>query len=269
MRFKLTLHIDRSRGDKLPFNYQHEQSAVIYHILSQADESYATWLHDNGYQTDTGKRFKHFAYSRFSFGGYAIDKVSKCLVILSDWASWSISFLPEKSTQKFIQGLFANQHFIIGDKYHKVAFDIVGVEALPAIALAPEMSFRATSPVCVKEHVDNKIRYMSPGDANYGGAILKGLLSRYQTLTGTPFTGDISDFRFTLSGDKIKSALVTFKEGTPQQTFVKGYLYSFKMAGPEELLHLAAEGGIGEQCSQGFGYIEINTQDLIRNNKDK
>lgn len=266
MRFRLTLHIDRNHGDKLPFNYQHWQSAVIYNILSQADEQYATWLHDNGYQTDTGKRFKLFAYSRFSFGGYAIDKVSKCLVILSDWASWSISFLPEKSTRKFIQGLFANQHFIIGDKYHKVPFDVVDVESLPAIEFAPEMSFRATSPVCVKEHVDNKIRYMSPEDANYGDAILKGLLSRYQTLTGKPFAGDISNFRFTLSGDKIKSALVTFKAGTPQQTSVKGYLYSFKMAGPEEILRLAAEGGIGEECSQGFGYVELNTQDPKRNN---
>ena len=66
-----------------------------------------------------------------------------------------------------------------------------------------------------------------------------------------------------------QDTVMTLKEGTPQQTFVKGYLYSFKMAGPEELLRLAAEGGIGEQCSQGFGYIEINTQDLIRNNKDK
>ncbi|MCI2109154.1 MAG: CRISPR-associated endoribonuclease Cas6 [Bacteroidales bacterium] len=255
MRFRLTLHIDRSQGDLLPFNYQHEQSAVIYHILSQADEQYATWLHDNGYQTDNGKRFKLFAYSRFSLGSYAIDKRSSCLIIMSDWASWTISFLPEKSTQKFIQGLFANQHFIIGDKFHKVAFDVMGVETLPAIEVTPLMSFRATSPVCVKEHIGDQIRYMSPKDSNYGEAILKGLLARYETLNGAPFTGDVSNFHFTLIDTKVKSALIAIKSGTPQQTFVKGYLYSFKMTGPEELLRLAAEGGIGEECSQGFGYI--------------
>lgn len=258
MRFRLFLHIDLNHGDKLPFNYQYEQSAVIYHILSQADEQYATWLHDNGYQTDRGKRFKLFTYSRFSFEKYGIDKEGKCMIIKSDKAVWTISFLPEKSTQEFIQGLFANQHFIIGAKHHKLAFDVVGVEALPTVEVAPEMMFRAASPVCVKEHVGNKIRYMSPKDPNYGEAILKGLLARYQTWKGTPFTGDISTFHFELIGNKVKSALITIKAGTPQETRVKGFLYAFKMTGPADLLRLAAEGGIGEQNSLGFGYMETN-----------
>lgn len=37
MKFKITLKIDRKYGDLLPFNYQYEQSAVIYRILAQAD----------------------------------------------------------------------------------------------------------------------------------------------------------------------------------------------------------------------------------------
>lgn len=35
MKFKITLKIDRKHGDLLPFNYQYEQSAVIYRILAK------------------------------------------------------------------------------------------------------------------------------------------------------------------------------------------------------------------------------------------
>lgn len=37
MKFKITLNINREHGNLLPFNYQYEQSAVIYRILAQAD----------------------------------------------------------------------------------------------------------------------------------------------------------------------------------------------------------------------------------------
>lgn len=40
MKFKITLNINRKHGDLLTFNYQYEQSAVIYRILAQADTQY-------------------------------------------------------------------------------------------------------------------------------------------------------------------------------------------------------------------------------------
>ena len=42
MKFKITLKVDRNYGDLLPFNYQYEQSAVIYRILAQADTQYSS-----------------------------------------------------------------------------------------------------------------------------------------------------------------------------------------------------------------------------------
>ena len=65
MEFKITLNINRIHGDLLPFNYQYEQSAVIYRILAQADTQYSSWLHENGYQLNGSKRFKLFCYSPF------------------------------------------------------------------------------------------------------------------------------------------------------------------------------------------------------------
>ena len=48
MRFELRLEVNKQAfGNVLPINYQYEQSAVIYRILSRASEEYAAWLHEN------------------------------------------------------------------------------------------------------------------------------------------------------------------------------------------------------------------------------
>lgn len=256
MRFRLTLHIDRNYGDRLPFNYQYEQSAVIYHILSRADKQFAIWLHDNGYKADGGKRFKLFTFSRFSFERYGVDKENKCLIVMGDKVTWTINFLPEKSTTLFVQGLFADQHFTLGNRDYQVDFHVTNVELLPSVPLEPTMEWEAQSPVCVKEHAGGRIIYLSPDAPNYSEAILRGLLSRYESLHGHPFAGDTAGFRFELLSPQPKSALITIKAGTPQQTRIRGYRYRFRLTAPAELMHIASEGGIGEECSQGFGYVE-------------
>ena len=58
MRFNLVLEVNKHAfGNMLPINYQYEQSAAIYRILSSADEAYASWLHDNGSRLENGKTF--------------------------------------------------------------------------------------------------------------------------------------------------------------------------------------------------------------------
>ena len=82
MKFKIIFRVDRSLGDCLPINYQYEQSAVIYKILSNADKAYSAWLHDNGFQLDNGKHFKLFCYSRFQFEKYRILRDAQCIKIM-------------------------------------------------------------------------------------------------------------------------------------------------------------------------------------------
>jgi CRISPR/Cas system endoribonuclease Cas6 (RAMP superfamily) len=50
MRFNLFLNIDKHPfGNRLPFKYPYELSAVIYKILAHADREFSQWLHDNGF----------------------------------------------------------------------------------------------------------------------------------------------------------------------------------------------------------------------------
>ena len=223
MEFKITLNINRIHGDLLPFNYQYEQSAVIYRILAQADTQYSSWLHENGYQLNGSKRFKLFCYSPFIFEKVRPLPKEGCLKIMGEKATWYISFIPEKSTLEFIQGIFAHQSFTIGNK----------------------------------EYQDNKTQYLSPDNPKYAQGILKGLMARYESIHGQPFDMKDKEFSFELTDNKVKSKLITIQANTPYESRVRGYLCSFRMKAPLELMKIAYEGGIGEQCSQGFGFIKM------------
>ena len=179
-----------------------------------------------------------------------------CLKIIGERAVWYISFIPEKSTLEFIQGIFAHQSFTIGNKEHRVAFDVVGVEAIPMPQLSEEMTFVALSPICVKLHEDNKTQYLSPDNPMFAEGVLKGLMARYESIHGQPFDMEDKEFSFVLKDKKIKSKLITIKANTPYESRVRGYLCSFLLKAPLELMKIAYEGGVGEQCSQGFGFIK-------------
>ena len=262
MKFKITLKIDRKHGDLLPFNYQYEQSAVIYRILAQADTQYSSWLHENGYQLNGSKRFKLFCYSPFIFDKVRPLPEAGCLKIIGERAVWYISFIPEKSTLEFIQGIFAHQSFTIGNKKYQVAFDVVGVEAMPMPPLSEVMTFQALSPICVKLHEDNKTQYLSPDNPMFAEGVLKGLMARYESIHGQPFDMEDKEFSFELIDKKVKSKLITIKANTPYESRVRGYLCSFRLKAPLELMKIAYEGGVGEQCSQGFGFIEIKKETI-------
>lgn len=258
MRFKLILEVDKkSFGNILPINYQYEQSALIYRILSRANADYATWLHTNGFsEAGSGKRFKLFTFSRLQIERFQIFRESERLAILSDRVYWYISFLPEQSTENFIQGLFANQVFEIGDVKSTVRFKVINVEVLPSPEFSDEMKFNTLSPVCVRnKRDDGSTEYLRPDNPLYEKALLDSLMSRYKVIYRRSYNGD-SFLKLKLLSDP-RSVLITIKAGTDRQTQVRGYMYQFKINTPPDLIRIIYESGLGEECSQGFGCMEV------------
>ena len=96
----------------------------------------------------------------------------------------------------------------------------------------------------------------------FAEGVLKGLMARYESIHGQPFDMEDKEFSFELIDKKVKSKLITIKANTPYESRVRGYLCSFRLKAPLELMKIAYEGGVGEQCSQGFGFIEIKKQTI-------
>lgn len=259
MRFKLILEVNKKAfGNKLPINYQYEQSAAIYKILGSADEKFANWLHDNGFQLTDGKRFKLFTYSRFKIEKRTLLKEERRILIHSDTIEWQISFLPEISTQRFVEGLFKHQTFEIGDKRSAVQFYIRSVEVLPPPIFKEEMVFKTMSPICLKlKNEQQRIDYLAPSDVRAKHLLINGLLDRYKSYYYETLEYSAEDCFLEVLNEP-KPVLVTIKAGTMQETRVKGYMTQFKIKAPIAILQIMYESGAGSLCSQGFGCLKVD-----------
>lgn len=255
MRFKLSLQLQaKIMGNEIPINYQYPLQSAIYHILSSCDLEFSTWLHENGYQKNSGKRFKLFTFSNLIVPNYGIDKERERLIIKSNIVNLYVSFLPEKSTQKFIQGLFEHQIIQIADYISGAQFVVREIQLLPPLEYNPDTVFKTLSPICISQRNErNNMDYLSPNDPHYELGILTGLLARYNVIKGNAFFGETYCHIHILTPPK--STLVRIKAGTPHETRVRGYRYKFKIDLPKELMEIAYESGLGEKGSMGFGMI--------------
>lgn len=253
MRFRLSLHICSVDGKKeIPINYQYPLQCAVYNILSKSDVEFTTHLHDHGYQYNGGKVHKLFAFSNLIVPrpGIAIDKQRERLIIKPDMVYLYISFQPEKDTQHFIQGVFAQQSFRIYDRLSELEFIIREVEVMQPLEYSPECVFNTISPVCISLRNDRgHMDYLHPEHPLYETGILTGLLSRYRTITGKEYEGEAYCRLKVLS--EPKSTLVNIKG-----VRVRGYRYKFQIDVPEPLMQIAWESGLGEKGSMGFGMIE-------------
>jgi CRISPR-associated endoribonuclease Cas6 len=253
MRFKITLNIDkRECGDKLPFNYQYECSAVIYKILSKSDSKFSDWLHDNGFLANK-KQFKLFTFSRLFIPRFRIE--DHMLKIVSDTIEWYISFVPEISTREFIQGIFKEQEFELGNRQARIRCRVQSIERIPPPIFKENMMFETLSPMCLTLKRENGTdEYVAPTHPMARELILQNLLDKYKAFTGNDFPEKNVAFDFEVTG-KPRSSLITIKADTPQESKIRGFSCQFTMTAPEEIMQIAYDGGIGGKNSLGFGMI--------------
>lgn len=253
MRFKLSLHIDKSVfGDKLPLNYTYELSSVVYKIFSKSDKEFAVWLHENGFSSGN-KKFKLFTFSRLHVPLFRIE--GEFMHILSDTVEWQISFLPERSTLEFISGVFQNQTFELGTRQANVRFNVYEISVMPPPIFPETMEFETLSPICISLRRENeKVDYLSPDNPEALPIIRQNLLNKYFAFHGKEYDSKF-DFNFEVLS-KPKSVLVTIKSNTPQQTRVRGFMCRFRMTAPLELMKVAYDAGVGEKGSTGFGMVK-------------
>lgn len=257
MRFKLTLQINKNVfGNRLPLNYQYEQSALIYRILSRASQEFSLWLHENGFTLESGKQFKLFTFSRFSVPKYRILPDSAQMALESDTVTWFISFLPDISTEKFVQGLFQQQTFEIGDKKSVVQFYVRQIEVIPPPVFTDKMVYETLSPVCIPlKHQNGSVEYIDPNHSRAGELVMLNLLEKYRVVHKADFPVKDVPFAFTAL-NKPKSVLTTIKSGTPNQTQLRGFMFRFAFSAPIEQQQLLYETGCGSKNSLGFGMVK-------------
>ncbi len=253
MRFKLNLKIENQGKAEIPFSYLYECSAVIYKILSRSDKAFAAWLHDNGFAADN-KKFKLFTFSFLDIPKY--KKYGDKIEILSDHMDWQISFLPERSTQEFVQGLFKEQQLEIGTRQASVRCRVQNVSMLPEPNFNEKMIFRTISPVCIQlKRDDESFEYISPDHHQAEKILRSNALDKYKAFYGNDYTKTNFPFHMHLLSKPV-SKLITVKAGTTEETKIRGYLFKFILYAPIDLMKIIYHAGLGGKNSLGFGIVE-------------
>jgi CRISPR-associated endoribonuclease Cas6 len=104
--------------------------------------------------------------------------------------------------------------------------------------------------------------YYRANDPELSEAVRQNLLSKYEIIDGSPAPDDY--LQFTIDADYLSrrggvekvSKLVTIKEGTREETRIKGFECPFTLRGNPELMAMAWECGVGDHNSMGCGMVE-------------
>lgn len=262
MRFSLVLRRTES-ARALPINYLYEVSSWIYHVLYRSDQDFAQWLHDQGYPYES-KRFRLFGFSRLDLRPY--DRRGDRLLMQGEQARLELGFALPDSAQHFLQGLFAQQSFRLGDRRSQVAFRVEGVQILPSPAWAEgATAFRASNPIVVSRpnergHAD----YLSPDDPEYVPRLYQNLMHKMQSYTLAlgglampipPHQPELFDLELL---SEPKSQKITIAVDTPRQSEVVGYRYDFRLHCAPQWRDFVWQVGLGEKNAQGFGFVRVH-----------
>ncbi|GAB3800813.1 CRISPR-associated endoribonuclease Cas6 [Spirosoma humi] len=271
MQFRLTLR-PSARQTLVPFNYAYRLSAFIYAVLADADAQYATFLHSQGYEYSSTRRFKLFTFSDLIIPNARVDTKGGGLWVTTPHIEWVVSFYMDNAASTFIMGLFQDQRCVIATPKHRAnpgraEFIIERVEAVPVEIDTNTVTLRTLSPVVIAEKDERGMdQYLHPADDLFGPLLIDNLLAKWNSIPRPISAGDPADNDFATSAvtyrllpnREPKSRLVAIKEDSRAETKVRGYYgFTFELSGPKEILELAVLAGVGRYNAEGFGAVGV------------
>ena len=238
---RLNVELNAREDIRLPIHYNYLIQSLIYHNM---DEDFAGFLHDQGYEIEK-RKFKLFTFSRL-FGQYRI-------------IGHEISFTPpvrlvissplKEFCQYLLNGLLSRESIRLGNneiEIEKVSLDLPQADV--------EMRIKMLSPVVAystftKPGGGKYTCYFQPGEQEFLRIAEENLKKKYQAFHKlAPPVGKI----------RIKCIKQPRLHLIKYKNFViKGYSGLLSIQGPQPLLQMALDAGLGSKNSMGFGCGEI------------
>jgi CRISPR-associated endoribonuclease Cas6 len=245
----------------IPINYQYYLGTWIYKIIASADESYAAFLHDEGYMVNNSqKKFKLVCFSNLYCPSFEMLDNYTRLKLKSTEISMKIRFKVDEALKNFVKGLFIDQTLQIKNGYDSMAeFKVSTVEMRDTDIVGDRTHLRAITPIVIgRKNARGNDDYLSPLDEGYEDLFFKNLFDRYIASGGSikPEWQHTTPSIRVINPQLVKSRLLTLKEGRKDETKVKGFLYDFEIVAPREIIEASYLGGFGKECSWGFGFCE-------------
>ena len=239
---RLEIILKGKNNFKVPFNYNHILSAIIYNKI--ADLNFANELHSS-------KSFKFFTFSQIYIPKRRIvkDGIIARDGVISFYISSPNDFLIKSLVDGFLEDLeisFQNQKLTIQK-----------IEALKTPEFSSKNEFKTLAPIIVrtKKEIDGELKIwdLAPSD-KFFKSLENNLIKKYikfNNLTKTDKKINIySDMNF------VKRKRISINKGNVT-THHRAYMMDLILEGDLDLIEFAYDVGIGEKNSMGFGMVKL------------
>lgn len=239
---RLEIILKGKNNFKVPFNYNHILSAIIYNKI--ADLNFANELHSS-------KSFKFFTFSQIYIPKRRIvkDGIMAKDGVISFYISSPNDFLIKSLVDGFLEDLeisFQNQKLTIQK-----------IEALKTPEFSSKSEFKTLAPIIVrtKKEIDGELKIwdLAPSD-KFFKSLENNLIKKYikfNNLTKTDKKINIySDMNF------VKRKRISINKGNAT-THHRAYMMDLILEGDLNLIEFAYDVGIGEKNSMGFGMVKL------------
>lgn len=227
----------------IPIHYNNIVQAFIYNNI---DQNLATFLHDNGYNSN-GRNFKLFTYSRIlGRGKKENDKFNfgrKLEIIVSSPLEKFCKSIANNMLQR--DDLFLGTNIIKVDQIQIFNYTVEKDEIL-IDTLSPIVSYSTL----LKHDKSKYTLYYMPGESDFTRIVSENIVRKFNALHNTDIPLD-DGIEIIQKGPSVQNATYY------KNILIKGASGKFIIKGNKALLQLGVDTGFGSKNSQGFGCVRL------------
>ena len=248
---KLTLLFKVNSGDMLILGRKNQYllQAMVYNLL---DSKYALFLHNEGFVYEGKRHFKLFSFSKLYGTGpiklkddFVLFQPPIKLVITSPVNT----MLEQLATNALSLGEIRLGNNLLSCKEVKVEHPCVEKEEVEIRTLSPIVCYSTLK----KYDNSNFTYYYSPYEGEFGKQIYANLIKKFQLIAPQEKVPEGA-----VKIESIGKAREEIRFFSPDDRRpIKGWDGRFRLCGPETLLQIALDCGLGAKNSAGFGCIEL------------
>ncbi|SNZ10615.1 CRISPR-associated endoribonuclease Cas6 [Persephonella hydrogeniphila] len=247
MRLKLTFHTDKEYIS-LPLHHNTTLQGMFYKSLPPP---LSEFLHEIGFFYN-GRRFKLFTFSKINSEKFVIlnGKKGKRVKYKSPITIQISSGIPD-ITKNWGETFLKKHKITLG----KNELYLESIEVVPQPKFSEDMIIRTLAPITVyRTFQDEKkyYRYYSPDEEEFEELIRENLRKKYEILTGNT----LNEFKIEIKPKgKVRKVLFKYKDFP-----IEGYEGKFIIKTDPELFKKVYDTGLGAKNSQGFGMVEVMSE---------
>jgi len=237
----------------LPLPYNQVIQGFIYNYL---DKALSIWLHDEGYEFKK-RKFKLFVFGRI-VGTYVIEKSS---IKFIGPIKFKIRSVNDEILACFAKNLLHQKEVMLNKNRCKIVS--AEIKPDPIINFALPVKLKALSPITVYSTLlsydgsKKKTYYYNPMEKDWERYVLENLYRKASALDLDVLEEETGKMFFKpIKVKQTDMCLLNFKG-----TIINGWMGIYQAFLPQPLFEIGYNGGFGVKNSQGFGLMEVISND--------